>query len=358
MVFSAVAAPLSISSRLVRSRGRVNWTIALAIFGVALAQALGVLIASASDGTWLLPNNGKGFFQHYGAWAILITDPLLLVASGFLDWQFCVAILTLPLTPDNIAKSRLKSTLKFHLSLVRGRRNTVLLYLLLVVIGLYCWTQNVWQTYDPHGPHHHKIFDHHDVFDSGLHIWGFVTFKICLFLSWVVVYPIVGFKFLTIAWSTRTMLTAAGREGLVLPQAVHPDGCYGLKNVGTLNIAILAPYLLVFAAMYALWFTHRMIYESLYLSWAVVTVVFIVTSFIVIWPAQLMLWRARDKEYKGLLRSSRGATSEDGDKLYQLATQRFFYSASNASPYADGTKVIILLMRASPVFPFLLKALH
>jgi nitrogen fixation-related uncharacterized protein len=357
MQLSALAAPLSLSSRLLRSRGRVNWRLAAAILGVALAQAAAVALASWWDGTWFLSDKGKGLFQHYGAWAILITDPLLLIASGFLDRQFCVAMLTLPLSPGNCAKAKLTRILRPHISLVRGKRHTALLYAFLVVVGLFWWAQNVWQTYDPQGPHHHRIFDHHDVFDSGAHAWSFMTFKACLFLSWVVVYPIVGFKFLTIAWSTRAILKAAERDCLVLPRAVHPDGCYGLKNVGTLNIAILAPYLLVFAAMYALWVTHGVIYESLFISWATVTIIFIATSFVVIWPAQLMLWRARDKEYQELLRSGR-PPPESADDLFQFAAKRFFFFASNASPYSDGTKVVILAMRASPIFPFLLKAFH
>jgi hypothetical protein len=328
---------------------------------IASAQAAAVAMTSWLDGSWFLSegngfsSEGKGFSQHYGAWAILITDPLLLLASGFLDRQFMVTLVTLPLCRGRAPKRRMWQMMRRYVPFVRGRGAGVLLYALMVVVGFYWWALNVVQTYDPTGSYRHAIFDHHDVFDSGLHIWSFVVFKACLFLSWVIIYPIVGFKFLTVALSTFAILRKTEMEGLVCPRVEHPDGCYGLKNVGTLNIAILAPYLLVFSAIVALWFTHQMIYGSLVVPLTFVTAVFLVTSFIVIRPVYSILCRARLNAYNELVKTCTDAPSKSGADLYRFTVKRFFYSAASASPYSDGTKVLIAAMRAAPVLVLALR---
>jgi hypothetical protein len=349
-----IAYPLSLSSRLLRSKGRVNWRLAGAIFTVAAIQIAAVLLGCWLDNSWFLPSEhgfpqaGRGFLQHYGAWAILITDPLLLVASGFLDRQFCVTMLSLPTRPDRDAAKEVTHALRTWVPTVRGRGGIGLLYLLFVVIGIYSWEQNVALTIDPLGPHHHAIFAHHDVFDSGLHIWSFLAFKACLFLSWTIVYPIVGFKFLTIAFATFSILRTTEKRHLLCPRVEHPDGCYGLKNVGTLNIAILAPYFLAFFVMYALWVTHQMLYGSILIPLIVVSAIFILTSFLIIFPAYLVLWRARNTEFRNLAQSSRRPPTGDRD-LLQFAAKRLIFSTANASPYSDTTRILIIAMRVTPL---------
>src|SRR5712691_38454 len=60
--------------------------------------------------------------------------------------------------------------------------------LLLVITGFLSWLNNVYQTIDP------IPFYRHDVFDAASHRLGFIVYKICLFVSWVIVYPIAGFE--------------------------------------------------------------------------------------------------------------------------------------------------------------------
>ncbi|MCW3848087.1 hypothetical protein OF829_12625 [Sphingomonas sp. LB-2] len=327
-----------------------------------MAQLTAVLLACWWDNSWTISASGKfteggrGFLQHYGAWAILLTDPLLLVASGFLDRQFCVAILTLPARADRDAARAITRSLREYLPWVRGKGTAALFYALCLITGLFAWTYNVASTIDPLGALRHPIFAHHDVFDSGLHMRSFIAFKACLFLSWVVVYPIVGFKLVTIIIATRSILRRAEKHGLLQPRVEHPDGCYGLKNVGTLNIAILVPCLLAFFVMFALLVTHQMMYESILIPLIVVSTVFLVTSFIVIWPAQMVLWQARDKEFRDLAKSSRQPPPASDRDLFQFTARRFFFSAAKASPYSDTTKVIILAMRATP--PVVSLAIH
>jgi hypothetical protein len=355
-----IAAPLSLSSRLVGSKGRLNWRLVSSLLAVAAIQIAAVLLGCWLDNSWYLPAEhgfpqvGRGFLQHYGAWAILITDPLLLAASGFLDRQFCVTMLSLPTRPDRDAAKEVTHALRRWVPIVRGRGGIALLYVLFVVVGIYAWEQNVTLTINPLGSHRHAIFSHHDVFDSGLHIWSFLAFKACLFLSWVIVYPIVGFKFLTIAFVTFSILRIAEKRCLLCPRVEHPDGCYGLKNVGTLNIAILAPYFLAFFVMYALWVTHQMLYGSIVIPMIGVSAIFILTSFLIIFPAYLVLWRARNNEFRNLVRSSRQPPTDDRD-LLQFAARRIFFSTANASPYSDTTKILIVAMRVTPLIGVAIK---
>jgi hypothetical protein len=361
----ALAAPLDLSALLFRSRGKFNWSLAIAVFGLAIAQAGAVALVSWLEGTWTLGlegswtlERGKGFSQHYGAWAILITDPLLLIACGFLDRQFVVTLMTLPLRRGQQPKERAQQLLRKYAAFVRAKGLRVVLYVLMVIVGVLAWGQNVRATYDPSGPHHHPIFDHHDVFDSGLHIWSYLTFKACLFVSWVIIYPLVAYKFLTIAISTWIILRTIEREGHLCPRVEHPDGCYGLRNVGTLNIAILAPCLLVFSAIYALWITHQMVYGSLILPSIALLTFFLVTSFVVIWPVYSSLCRARMAAFKELVDESVESPSKSDSDLYRFTARRFFYHAASASPYSVGTKTLITAMRAAPILVFGFKLLR
>jgi hypothetical protein len=321
---------------------------------VAVAQAAAVGVASWADGAWYL-EKGKGLAQHYGAWAILVTDPLLLAATGFLDRQFMVTMTTLPLASGREPRRKMWRMLHRYVPLVRARGGSAFLYLLMVVVGVYCWAQNVQGTYDPSGPDHHVIFEHHDVFDSGLHPWSFAAFKLCLFISWVLIYPIVGFKFLTIAIATWSILRQSELQAILCPRVEHPDCCYGLKNVGTLNIALLAPYFLVFIAIFSLLITHRMIYDSLMIPLIIVSIIFVVTSFVVIRPVYSILSKAKQQMYDELAKSSLEESSRSERSLRRFTAKRMLYSVANATPYTDNTKMILIGMRAVPVLAMALK---
>jgi hypothetical protein len=351
-----LVAALDLSTRLFGARGKVNWRLLAAILSIAVFQAAIVAIVTKLEGSWWLPR-GRGFSQHYGAWMILATDPLLLMASGLIDSQFRTAMLSLPTCPTLNHKHRLRQLCVKYSRLIQGRGGSAFLYALLLMIGVYSWSLNVVETYDPTGPYHHPIFNDHDVFDSGLHMFSYVAFKICLFTSWCIVYPIVGFKFIVVSYSTWRILRIADGEGLIMPRAEHPDGSYGMKEIGTLNITLLVPYFLVFSIMASLFETHKELYGSLVVPWIAVIILFLLSSFIVIWPASRILAGAKRKLYRSLrqvcLRDRIGGKSE-----MMFLTQRFYYSAATASPYSDGTKAILVAMRLTPVLGLALKFVH
>ena len=66
------------------TRDRIaNRPIVFGILAVAFIQARLVNVSSYIDGTWHLPAGDKGLFVHYGAWATIITDPLLMISSAY-----------------------------------------------------------------------------------------------------------------------------------------------------------------------------------------------------------------------------------------------------------------------------------
>jgi hypothetical protein len=331
------AAALGISTRLFGTRGKLNRPLLSIILIVTVLQVAALALVSRWEGTWTL-DHGLGFSEHLGAWMILL----------MIDKQFRVAMLSLPVAPDLTKKHRLQHLCIRYGRLIRGARGGALFYALLVTLGIFCWGVNVVGTYDPAGPYHHPIFRDHDVFDSGLHMWSYVAFKICLLLSWCVVYPIIGFKFLVVSYSTWKILRVSDAEALVAPRVEHPDGSYGLKEVGNLNIALLVPYFLVFALIASLFETHKLLYGSLIAPMAIVVALFLLTSFVVIWPASRILDRAKGKLYAELRQDSVRDRSGSKSEL-RFVIQRFYYGAANASPYSDGTKVVIVAMRISPI---------
>ncbi|MEJ0041963.1 MAG: hypothetical protein WDM81_07005 [Rhizomicrobium sp.] len=313
----------------------------LSIIATAVVQAAVVGLAAWFSGAWWI-SGGVGFSRHYGAWAILVTDPLLLIASGFAHKQFRFAMATLPQCPSDNAGLKLRRLLREQMVLVRGEGYSALLFALIVVVGLYAWVVNLIHTYDPSATYHHQVFD------SGKYLASYIAFKGCLFLSWVVVYPIIVYEFLSVAIATFVILRTARRTHLICPIAIHPDNCYGLGAVGTLNVAILAPFLLVFIAIFAVMATHDVLYDAILLPLGLVTVVFLATSVVVIWPVYSLLSSARDTVYHQLRKQQVPGGLRRDINPFQFAAERFHFNAASASPYSVTMRTTILAMRTFP----------
>ena len=80
--------PLQLIIRGFAALGNPNWAIVRLIIGVGALQVAVVALASYVDGTWWLDGVGDGLLEHYGVWAILVTDPLLLISAAFAYRRF------------------------------------------------------------------------------------------------------------------------------------------------------------------------------------------------------------------------------------------------------------------------------
>lgn len=352
MTLSILATPLNLSFQVFRPRGRINWQLVAGILITGALQAGLVASIAWANGAWHIGDSGKGFSQHYGAWAILITDPILLLASGLVHHQFRLAMATLPGCPQANGRKKIRDLLRRQLPFVRAQGYFALVFVLIVIVGVYAWITNITQTYNPIPTYHHQVFD------SGKYLASFLAFKVCLFISWVIIYPIVGYQFISIALSTFIILHRATISNLICPIVTHPDSCYGLRNVGTLNVAILAPYILVFVAIFAVMATHDLIYGTLRVPLAAVSIAFFLTSFLVIWPVYALLRRSRDKAYASLLgKQGPGGLNRDVNG-YEFAVERFHFNVANASPYSATARIILVGMRSLPVLIFVVKVLQ
>ena len=115
---------------------------------VAISFLLGglIFVGSYLDGTLHLPNGGKGFFDHYGVWAILIADPIVFISTAYSWYLFKNAFAELPLKDDTArekVRRHVASCIKLiTLSNVRG----CVIYALCVVTGAFSWLNNIRQT--------------------------------------------------------------------------------------------------------------------------------------------------------------------------------------------------------------------
>jgi len=319
------------------------WWAVVIVGVVALVQSIGVYYGSALDGTLRLPNEGDGFLEHYGVWAILITDPMLIVAAGLAHRRFLIALDTLPLAPKKESKLSFETIVKPHLEFLNMRSNSKYVYTLLVVVGALSWLNNIRQTIEPSSTYGN------DVFDSYQYFWGYYANKLNLFSSWVVVYPLVGFQLVSMSVSIRLILQKLTISGNVAPNVLHPDGCYGMFNLGVLNVVLIFPYFLSYCVVFALLLTHENQYFSIIAPLVGLTVVMVSASFLTVGPITRLGRTIRDKTFRKLESKSKDYNGNNRTLENRFAFERLCYSTARATPYSRWAQALINLLRVAPV---------
>ena len=206
--------PLRLVTRLIGSRGRVNIPLLTAIIAVAALQILAVFLSAFADSTLSLAGLGRGLLQNYGAWAILISDPLILIGAGWVYWHFRRTFLTLPICLDRGARHKYRVFLRPFLDIAAGRGVARLWYALFVLIGFMSWLTNIMQSMEPF------VYFSGDVFDSVAHQYGFAAFRVSLFVSWVIVYPIAGYVLLGTSVSSYLLLSKLTMAQMLCPREI------------------------------------------------------------------------------------------------------------------------------------------
>lgn len=331
-------------------RGSINTAIATAVVGVACFQSGLVIACSYLDGTWILESPAKGLFAHYGAWATIVTDPLLLLTTAFAYRQFQNAMITIPIKKSG--RDTVRKIVAPYYRFLRLQENGWNFYALAATIGMLAWLNNIRQTYEP------NQYYQHDVFDSASHIYGFAAHKLTLLISWVIVYPASGFLNVSMCLSAYKILEHLKKQDLISPSISHPDGCYGLAAFGKLNVALLVPYLLAFIVIFALITTHQHGYLSAGLPLVVLSTVFIAMSFITIKPLAGEVRRIRRELYRDLADESTefGKRGDSRDALF--GTKVLLFLAASGSPYSPSAKAALILLRTTPAFLTAFKLYH
>jgi hypothetical protein len=324
-------------------RGNPSLAIIVGFLLFSLFQAGLVAMGSYWDDTWHLQHGGKGFLDHYGVWAILIADPLLMISTAFAWYQFRATMADLPLVPAPNSRTELRRRVAPYMQFTRLKENGIFLYIILVVFGGLAWINNIYQTSDP------VNFFGHKVFDSTEFIFGFVANKFVLFVSWVIVYPACSFVTLSLSLSTFFILRRLRSSGLIRPSVFHPDGCYGLAGLGKLNVCLLIPFLLAFLVLFAILITHARAYASIVIPLILLTAAFLAVSVTTIQPILSQAKEAERNSYQQLRAQSINVPRTDPGAALAFGIERLCFAMSNGSPYSKTTKTLLTVLRAIPV---------
>jgi hypothetical protein len=324
-------------------RGYASLPIIVGLLLFSLFQASLVVACSYLDNTWHLPHGGKGFLDHYGVWAILAADPLVVISTALAWDQFKQTMVDLPMAHIPGCRIRLMRTVAPYKRFIRLKENGIFLYVLFTVVGSLAWINNIYQTTDP------VRFFGHKVFDSTEFIFGFVSTKLAFFVSWVLIYPACCFVTVSLSFSTFFILRKSRSAGLIRPSVFHPDGCYGLSNLGKLNICLLVPFLLSFLVIFAILITHERAYASIVVPLIALTIIFIAISIITIYPILSQAKEAETKSYLRLRKLSAKLPQLDFSGELAFGIERVCFAMSNGSPYSRTAKTILTAFRIIPV---------
>ena len=315
----------------------------IGVLALCALQAGLVALGSRLDGTWYAANGGTTFLRHYGVWAVLASDPLLLLTTALAYRQFIHAMAKLPIAEGAPSRRAVNRILLPHLEFLHLRGRGANFYLFLVCVGTLGWIDNLHRTNDP------LAYFSHDVFDSTNFKYGYYATKWALFNSWIVIYPAVGFVLISMSLSTRRILAKLMDQSLLRPSVLHPDDSFGFSELGKLNVYLLFPYLLSFVTLFAVMLTHKQAYNAALFPLIILSAIFVSISYLTIGPIVSHVQEARRVAADRLTAASNEFSQMDTDKKVSFATERLSYSFSSGSPYSSNTRLALLIMRLVPI---------
>ncbi|WP_229595564.1 hypothetical protein [Pseudodesulfovibrio sediminis] len=332
--------PLQIVTNLFPRNGGVNIKLVTGIVFFSICQLIALVVATHHEGTFSLPGVGKGLMEHEGVWAIVITDPLLLISTGYAYALFRKCMRTLPIknpgSKGTIKKTLFQSKLSHLLMKEAGGQ---LIYALLVVVGLFAFANNIVQTCNP------AIYYGNDVFDSSKYVYGFITNKFNLFVSWTIVYPIVAYFCLTMSASIYLILKKLRDSGQLVAEMHHPDKCFGYSQIGTLNLVLMLPFFLTYNVMFFLADTHESAYLSLLIPLVGMTAVFIGISYMTLYPLAAFI-REECAKQAGVVQGHLRNAMEKGTKpRIRVVLDSMYLSMMHGTPYTKNARSLITALR-------------
>lgn len=335
--------PLWVIFRGYECDGSANYAVLIGILAFGTLQAVSVAVGSYVDDTWYTASGGTGLLEHYGVWAVLASDPLLLMSAAYAYRRFRIAMARLPIIDGEEAKIAVGRIVRPRIDHLRLRSRGLYLYGLFVAIGTIGWVDNLNRTNHPY------VYFKHDVFDSTNFNYGYYTTKFVLFNSWALIYPAVGFLLISMSLSTRFILISLAKNSLIRPYVLHPDGSFGLSELGKLNVSLLLPYLLSFMTLFAVMITHGRAYYSALIPLLILSVIFTSISYLTISPVLSQIQQARRGAYKRLVIESSDFDRMDAGKRISFAVERLSYAMSNRTPYSLSMQIALYTMRFIPL---------
>lgn len=229
---------------------RLRWILTL----IACSILLPVIVAFASyiDGTWVLPQDGKGFKQHWGMWSFFATTPVILLLLAILLHR-CEKTLDRNLRNycvGGVVPPTLRRTIELHLASLTMRTKLKFVFFLMCCIGVYFTILNILRTIEP------SFTYGNDVFDAYQYTLGFTANKLYLLFVFGLVYPAVAYITVHTTVSLFVILKRMQREKILSIDFFHVDNCGGFSRFGTINLFVMIIYLCLLSVIVALIETH------------------------------------------------------------------------------------------------------
>jgi hypothetical protein len=325
-----------------RKRSRLTQT------WLALLLPLTVAGAALVDGSWSLPDDGKGLTQHYGFWAYFITTPVILALTWTLTDEFVryignPSLYTVP--PSSNDRQRLSSLVRIHVRSLRLQSWSKSIIAFAMMAMLLWWVVNVVETLRPEGVYGH------DVLDAYRHPAGFYLAHIYTLFVFVDVYAQAIFLVLHVTISLIAVLRYLNRFDLLRVDFFHQDKCGGVSEFGRLNLLVLAIYANWFIVIYAMYLTHRHSYLVMELSLLACSILATAQSIVGVFFVHKLVDRKRRiclTEINSHLNAGLIAVSSNGKFPTDLLSLRNHILGVHSYPYSDGASVLMNVIRFAP----------
>jgi len=305
---------------------------------MAGVQAGATALASFFDGTFFMGGDGRGFSRHYAVWTLLVTDPALLLITAFCYRQFMHMLARVGREARDVQADpsfmKLLHNVRRHLQL---RTNARWVYLLLIMIGVMAAIVNWKTTVNP------VPYFGNDVFDGADYPLGSIFNKMNLMISWALVYPTCTFFLITMSISFHRLLRKGFATDAIRLNHFHPDGFFGFRKIYELNVLMLLPYVLIFAFIFSLSFTHERSYPTLIVGQFTYATIFAGASIFTLWPLTNGIRRKRDALEDKLAHKQR----RQGTLLTSLEV--LLLRSSMRSALGPATPVIMNGLRITPL---------
>ena len=304
---------------------------------VALLECGILLIAATIDGNFWLPGNGIGLLQHPGIPAIILADFVVLTVAAAVAKKFSRLVSKLPVFPRALNRRFLRRLLARGRAAIVLRGRSLPLFLFCSGLGLLFWIINAIQTLDP------IWFYGHDVFDSYRHSASYISFRIVLGLSWILIYPYCSVVILSVAVNIYVGTKILRRRRQLSYKTFHPDHCGGFSFIGDINFLIIVSMLSLYLALITVIYTHHKLNVLQISGFFILSVSFIVLTFMISWPTIAFLLNQRRSM---MLWGYKAALTSTHQSIMQLI---WLTTVSSFSPYSPYQKVIINVSRLVPI---------
>jgi hypothetical protein len=228
-----------------KNNQKFPWHVFLFLLLVSLLPYLG----AAFDGSFFLPEESLGIFEHYGNICFTIIFPLIFICyiRGIRNFDRFVEEININLVEDKREeKIKIREFLRAHWD----KKSYIPLKFFCISCGFIFATINAINTLEPE-----KVW-RHDVYDSINHIGGYVAQRIFFYLWWAYLLPVFVYHLIVIVIILNRLFRLIIDANLLRLQPMHPDCAGGLGRLGRMSLNFNVAILLSMAVSAALYYTH------------------------------------------------------------------------------------------------------